>query len=59
MRRFVDGEIADSIEITRDAHFAQRTWYNRLRWAISYFLVAIADFRITRRLNFRGEPEPR
>jgi hypothetical protein len=38
---------------------AQRTWYNRLRWAISYFLVAIADFRITRRLNFRGEPMPR
>ena len=58
MHRFVDGEIEDSIEITRDAHRAQRTWYNRLRWAIGYFLVAIADYRITRRLNFRGEPTP-
>ena len=59
MRRFVDGEIADSIEITREAHRAQRTWFNRLRWAIAYFLVAIADYRISRRLNFRGEPMPR
>jgi cardiolipin synthase len=58
MRRFVDGEIADCIEITRESHRAQRTWYNRLRWAIGYFLVAIADYRITRRLNFRGEPAP-
>jgi cardiolipin synthase len=52
MRRFVDGEIEDSIEITREAHDAQRTWYNRFRWAVGYFLVAIADFRITQRLNF-------
>ena len=59
MHRFVDGEIEDSVEITRDAHRLQRTWFNRLRWAIGYFLVAIADYRITRRLNFRGEPTPR
>ena len=59
MRRFVDGEIEDSVEITRQAHRAQRTWFNRLRWAIGYFLVAIADYRITRRLNFKGEPAPR
>jgi hypothetical protein len=25
---------------------------NRLRWAIGYFLVAVADYRISRRLNF-------
>ena len=59
MHGFVDREIEDSAEITRAAHRAQRTWYNRLRWAIGYFLVAIADYRITRRLNFRGEPAPR
>jgi len=58
MRRFVDGEIAESIEITREYHAAQRTWYNRLRWAVGYFLVAIADFRITRFFNFRNEPMP-
>jgi cardiolipin synthase len=58
MRRFVDGEIEDSVEITREAHRAQRTWFNRFRWAVGYFLVAIADYRITRRLNFKGEPAP-
>ena len=26
--------------------------------AIGYFLVAIADYRITRRLNFAGEADP-
>ena len=56
MRRYVDGEVADSIEVSRDAHRAQMTWFNRLRWAIGYFVVAVADYRITRRLNFKGEP---
>ncbi len=58
MRRFVDHEIADCVEITPDAWRRQMTWLNRARWAFAYFLVAIADFRITRRLNFAGEPFP-
>jgi len=52
MRRFVDGEIADSAEITRERHRAQRTWFNRIKWGIAYFLVAVADYNVTRRLNF-------
>lgn len=58
MHAYVDGEIADSVEITRESHKAQRTLINRIRWAIGYFLVAIADYRITRRLNFAGEADP-
>lgn len=58
MRGYVDGEVANSLEITREAHKAQRTLLNRIRWAIGYFLVAIADYRITRRLNFAGEADP-
>jgi cardiolipin synthase len=53
MRRFVDGEVAASQEITLAAHRRQRTLLNRLRWAIGYFIVAVADYRISRRLNFR------
>jgi cardiolipin synthase A/B len=52
MRRFVDGEIAQSEQVTREAHQARRTPLNRLRWGIAYFLVAIADYRISRVLNF-------
>jgi len=59
MRAYVDDEITRSTEITVEAHLAQRTWLNRIRWAVGYFLIAIADYRITRRLNFAGEAEPR
>lgn len=53
MRRFVDGEIEASRRITPEGHRRERTLFNRLRWAFAYFLVAVADYRISRRLNFR------
>ncbi|MEA3065089.1 MAG: cardiolipin synthase [Sphingomonadales bacterium] len=59
MRRFVDGEIADSEPITLASHRRNRTWLNRLRWAIGYFIVAVADYRIAKRLNFREVGLPR
>jgi cardiolipin synthase len=52
MHRFTDGEIADSIRISREAHRAQRTWLNRLFWGLSYFVIATADYNLARRLNF-------
>lgn len=60
MRRFVDIEVANSEPITLEGHRRNRTWLNRLRWAIGYFIVAIADYGIARRLNFKdvGLPRP-
>ncbi len=60
MRRFVDGEVASSEPITLESHRRNRTWLNRLRWAVGYFIVAIADYRIAKRLNFKdvGMPRP-
>jgi len=55
MRAYVEGEIANSTEITLEAHRKQRTLLNRIKWGIAYFLVAIADYRIAHRLNFAGE----
>ena len=55
MRRFVEGEVANSLEVTAEGHRARRTFFNRLRWAFSYFIVAVADYRISRRLNFGNE----
>ncbi|WP_431848259.1 phospholipase D-like domain-containing protein [Allosphingosinicella sp.] len=52
MRAFVDGEVANSERITRDKHRARRSLLNRLRWAAAYFVVAVADYRISRVLNF-------
>jgi cardiolipin synthase len=52
MRRYVDGEVAASERITREAHRANATWWNRLKWSLAYFLVATADYNLARRLNF-------
>jgi cardiolipin synthase len=51
MRRFVDGEVAASHRVTAEEHRRQNNWINRIKWAIGYFLVAIADYRISRRLS--------
>ena len=60
MRKFVEGEVASSEPITLESHRRNRTWLNRLRWAIGYFIVAVADYRIAKRLNFKdvGLPRP-
>ena len=60
MRRFVDGEVASSEPITLESHSRNRTWLNRLRWAVGYFIVAVADYGIAKRLNFKdvGMPRP-
>ncbi|MDP8912965.1 MAG: phosphatidylserine/phosphatidylglycerophosphate/cardiolipin synthase family protein [Pseudomonadota bacterium] len=55
MSRFVDGEIADAVQITRESHRAHRTFFKRIKWAFSYFIVAVADYRISRRLNFGSD----
>jgi cardiolipin synthase len=52
MRTFVDDEIAQSLHITRECHHAQRTLLNRVKWGLAYFVVAVADYRIARGLNF-------
>jgi cardiolipin synthase len=52
MRGFVDGEIADSARITIEEHARQRTLWNRFLWGVAHYVVAIADYRFARRLNF-------
>lgn len=55
MRAFVDGEIAQSAEITPALHRSRATWPRRLRWAASNFLVTTMDYTVTRRINFGVE----
>lgn len=51
MRAYVDREIADSRAITQAAH-EQATWWDRARWSWAYWLVAVVDGKVTRRLSF-------
>jgi cardiolipin synthase len=51
MRAFFEQECAASTPITRAVHEQRSSWFNRLRWALSFYLVTTADYSITRRLN--------
>ena len=51
MRDYFERECADSLPITRALHNERSTLFNRIRWALSFFLVTTADYSITRRLN--------
>ena len=55
MRLYFEGELDDSLQITREAWDKHRTFLNRLRWGLSFFLVTAVDYTVTRRLNFGGE----
>ena len=52
MRVYFDGERGASVQITRELHEQRSSWFNRLRWALSFYLVTSADYTVTRRLNF-------
>jgi cardiolipin synthase len=51
MRAYVDHEIAHSEAITRASH-DKATWWDRVRWSWAYWLVAVVDGKVTRRLSF-------
>lgn len=51
MREFVSQHLPASLEVTRTIHRSRRTFFNRIRWTISWFLVAVVDYTVSRRLN--------
>ena len=55
MRLYFEGELDDSLAITREAWDKRRTFLNRLKWGLSFFLVTAVDYTVTRRLNFGAE----
>ncbi len=53
MRAFIDDRVHTSERITLRHHRQWRTPLRLLKGWISYFLVGVLDYKITRRLNFR------
>ena len=51
LRRYFEHHLAAAEEITPAIHAARATWLNRLRWRASWFLVAVVDYTVSRRLN--------
>ena len=53
VRGFIDQRVDDSEHITLQRHKERKTPFRLLKGWISYFLVGVVDYTITRRLNFR------
>lgn len=51
-RLLVDDMCRDSLTISKKLHKARKGWLNRLRWTLSYFVVNVLDYSVTRRMNF-------
>ncbi|WP_429596682.1 phospholipase D-like domain-containing protein [Sphingomonas zeicaulis] len=58
MRAYVDQEIASSAPVDPGWMKANGGPLNHVKWAIAYFLVAVLDYNVTRRLNFRVSGKP-
>ena len=55
MRRYFEGELKDSLEITPKLHEQRATLWRRVKWRLSRWLVTSMDYTLTRQLNFRVE----
>jgi len=53
MRALIDRRVAESRQVTLATHRAQRSLPTLIKQWISYFLVGVLDYTVTRRLNFR------
>ena len=51
MRDFISQHLAASEEITPQLHKRRATLFNRIRWNLGWFLVAVVDYNVSRRLN--------
>jgi cardiolipin synthase len=52
MRSYFEAELGHCIEVTPEVQKKRSTLLNRVRWALSFFLVTSFDYGVTRRLNF-------
>ena len=51
LREYIAHQLSAAEEITPALHASRATWLNRLRWRLSWFLVAVVDYTVSRRLN--------
>jgi cardiolipin synthase len=53
MRNYFEHELCNSLEITPALYKKRATLWHRVKWAVSWFLVATLDYTVTRRLALR------
>lgn len=55
MRAYFERQLAEAQEITPSQHRKRASWWRKVKWALSNFLVTAVDYTVTRRLNFGPE----
>ena len=55
VRTYIDGEIANSVEQSLGDYTGWRTWTAKLSRALSYFIVAVMDYNVSRRFNLDAD----
>jgi cardiolipin synthase A/B len=51
LRRYFEHHLPAAEEITPEIYAERRTLLNRIRWRLSWFLVSVVDYTVSRRLN--------
>jgi cardiolipin synthase len=51
MRAFVSEHIPASQEVTPELYREWATWWNRLRWNLSWFVTSVLDYTVSRNIN--------
>ena len=51
MRKFIHGHLEASDEVTPDEHARRATPWTRAKWWVSWLLVGVLDYNVSRRLN--------
>ena len=51
MRAFVEWQMKGARKITPQLHAERATVWNRFRWGLSWLLVSVLDYTVSRRLN--------
>ena len=57
VRGYIDGEIAQSVEVTREAYRDATGWWQRTKQFAAYLLTAVADPAVSRGLNWGIDSE--
>jgi cardiolipin synthase len=59
VRSFIEGEIANSEQVTAEVYKARTGMWTRVKQFAAYFVMAVLDYNLTRRLNFGPQPRRR
>lgn len=51
MRAFIHDHLPASEHVTAELHAARATLWTRAKWWASWFLVSVADYTVSRKLN--------